>query len=116
MLAYFAVAKQREKPTDGKTDLNPEGLTSITGKWGNAVAERLHAADLSCHVLDAADYEVRMYEKLIWISSFMVVGANNGGCTVGEVGENHKSQLAQVITELAGGKIVHPKTQTDGRF
>lgn len=96
--------------------MNPEGLTSITGKWGNAVAERLHAAGLSCHVLDAVDYEVRMYEKLIWISSFMVVGANNGGCTVGEVGENHKSQLAQVITELAGGKIVHPKTQTDGRF
>ena len=25
---YFAVAKKGEKPTDGKTDVNPEGLTA----------------------------------------------------------------------------------------
>ena len=31
-LIYFAVAKKGEKPIDGVTDLNPEGLTSITGK------------------------------------------------------------------------------------
>ena len=28
---YFAVAKKGDKPTDGKTDVNPEGLTA--GGW-----------------------------------------------------------------------------------
>jgi hypothetical protein len=28
VLVYFAVAKLGEKPTDGKTDVNPEGLTA----------------------------------------------------------------------------------------
>ena len=54
MLAYFAVAKLGEDPTDGKTDLNPEGLTSITGKWAESVAARLHSAGLSCHVTTAS--------------------------------------------------------------
>jgi len=102
MLAYFAVAKLGEDPTDGKTDLNPEGLTSITGKWAESVAARLHSAGLSCHVLSKEEYDVRMYEKLIWICSFMVVGASHGGCTVGEVCSSHRGQLADIIDELAG--------------
>jgi len=102
MLAYFAVAKLGDPVTDGKTELNPEGLTSITGKWGEAVAQRLHAQNLSCHVLSKEDYAVRMFEKLIWICSFMVVGASHGGCTVGEVCQEHRSQLSEVISELAG--------------
>jgi len=101
MLAYFAVAKLGDPVTDGKTELNPEGLTSITGKWAAEVAERLHASNLSCHVLNKADYDVKMYEKLIWISSFMVVGATHG-CTVGEVCDKHKSELSEIIGELAG--------------
>ncbi len=28
VLVYFAVAKKGDKPTDGKTDVNPEGLTA----------------------------------------------------------------------------------------
>lgn len=28
VLVYFAVAKLGDKPTDGKTDVNPEGLTA----------------------------------------------------------------------------------------
>lgn len=45
MLVYFAVAKKGEKPTDGKTDVNPEGLTAGVegvekcGRWaGNGAA------------------------------------------------------------------------------
>lgn len=30
VLVYFAVAKQGDAPTDGKTDVNPEGLTAGT--------------------------------------------------------------------------------------
>ena len=33
VLVYFAVAKKGEKPTDGKTDVNPEGLTAGEGCW-----------------------------------------------------------------------------------
>jgi len=102
MLAYFAVAKLGENPTDGVTELNPEGLTSATGKWAQAMADRLHSADLSCHVLSKEDYEVRMFEKLIWICSFMIVGASHGGCSVGEVAASHRGELSDIIGELAG--------------
>jgi hypothetical protein len=50
VLVYFAVAKAGDAPIDGKTDVNPEGLTAATGKWAEAVAARLHSAGLSCKV------------------------------------------------------------------
>lgn len=50
VLAYFAVSKLGEAPTDGKTDTNPEGLTAAYGKWASAVADRLHSGGLSCKV------------------------------------------------------------------
>ncbi len=50
MLVYFAVAKQGDLPTDGKTDVNPEGLTAAYGKHAQAFADRLATADLSCKV------------------------------------------------------------------
>jgi hypothetical protein len=40
------------------------------------------------------DYRVAMFEKLIWISSFMLVGALRGGCTVGTVVGEHKKQAS----------------------
>jgi uncharacterized membrane protein YjfL (UPF0719 family) len=33
VLVYFAVAKLGDKPTDGKTDVNPEGLTAGMLWW-----------------------------------------------------------------------------------
>lgn len=50
VLVYFAVAKQGDKPIDGKTDVNPEGLTAATGKHAAAVADRLQSGGLSCKV------------------------------------------------------------------
>lgn len=50
VLVYFAVAKKGDAPTDGKTDVNPEGLTAAYGPHAAAVAARLHAAGLSCKV------------------------------------------------------------------
>lgn len=50
---YFAVAKAGDAPTDGKTDVNPEGLTAAYGPHAEAVAARLHAAGLSCAVRGA---------------------------------------------------------------
>ncbi len=51
VLVYFAVSKLGEKPIDGKTDVNPEGLTAAYGKHAAAMAERLAAGDLSCKVV-----------------------------------------------------------------
>ena len=48
---YFAVAKKGDPPTDGKTDVNPEGLTAAFGKHAQAVADRLAIGGLSCKVL-----------------------------------------------------------------
>jgi len=100
MLAYFAVSKLGEEPVDGKTEMNPEGLTSIYGKHADAVAERLHASGMSCKVLGKADFKVQMYEKLIWICAFMIVGATHGGCTVGDVCEHHRKEVGGIIREL----------------
>lgn len=82
---YLAVAKLGEKPTDGITDTNPEGLTSATGKWAGAFAARLKKGGLTCHVRAGDDYKKAMLEKHVWICAFMLTGALNGGITVGEV-------------------------------
>uniref|UniRef100_A0A061SA93 Uncharacterized protein n=1 Tax=Tetraselmis sp. GSL018 TaxID=582737 RepID=A0A061SA93_9CHLO len=100
VLVYFAVAKLGDKPTDGKTDVNPEGLTAATGKHAQAVADRLARGGLACKVLDRVAYQRAMLEKLIWICAFMVVGARHG-CTVGEVESQHRDEVGDVIQELA---------------
>lgn len=50
VLVYFAVAKKGDLPTDGKTEVNPEGLTVAYGKHAQAFADRLATQDLSCKV------------------------------------------------------------------
>ncbi|GMH14133.1 hypothetical protein Nepgr_015974 [Nepenthes gracilis] len=92
VLAYFAVSKLGEPPTDGKTDTHPEGLTAAYGKWASAVASRLHAGGLSCKVLDKEAFQKQMLEKLIWISAFMLVGARHPGATVGVVEKEYRSE------------------------
>lgn len=101
VLAYFAVSKLGEPPTDGKTDTNPEGLTAAYGKWASAVAARLQAGGLSCKVLDKEAFQKQMLEKLIWISAFMLVGARHPGATVGVVEKDFQSEVCSLIAELA---------------
>eukprot|EP00258_Populus_trichocarpa_P037835 XP_024453854.1 uncharacterized protein LOC18094378 isoform X1 [Populus trichocarpa] len=101
VLAYFAVSKLGEPPTDGKTDTNPEGLTAAYGKWASAVAARLNAGGLSCKVLDKEAFQKQMLEKLIWISAFMLVGARHPGATVGVMEKEFHSEVSSLITELA---------------
>ncbi|XP_026387483.1 uncharacterized protein LOC113282651 isoform X1 [Papaver somniferum] len=101
VLAYFAVSKLGEPPIDGKTDTNPEGLTAAYGKWGSAVASRLQAGGLSCKVLEKNAFQKQMLEKLIWICSFMLVGALHPGATVGVVEKEHRNEVSKLILELA---------------
>ncbi|XP_020593794.1 uncharacterized protein LOC110033954 isoform X2 [Phalaenopsis equestris] len=100
VLAYFAVSKLGESPTDGKTDTNPEGLTAAFGKWASAVAARLHGGGLSCKVLQKEAFQKQMLEKLIWISAFMLVGARHLGATVGVVEKDYRSEVTSLIAEL----------------
>jgi len=104
VLVYFAVAKLGELPTDGKTDTNPEGLTAACGPWAEAVAARLHRQGLACHVLPKPAFRASMYEKLIWISAFMLVGVSHGPtCSVGDVERSHTAEVCALIDELAAG-------------
>ena len=100
VLLYLAVAKLGEAPIDGITEFNPDGLTAATGKWATAFADRLDKGDLKCRALAGADYTAAMLEKHVWICAFMMVGALNGGVTVGEVESAHAGQLQPLIAEL----------------
>ena len=102
VLVYFAVAKKGEAPTDGITDLNPEGLTAAHGEWANDLAATLKGAGLSCRVLEKAPFRAAMFEKLIWIAAFMLVGTEKGGITVGEVEAKHREEVVALIQELKG--------------
>lgn len=100
VLLYLAVSKLGEKPIDGITEMSPEGLTAATGKWASAFAARLAGRGLTCRTLQGAEYTKAMLEKHVWICAFMLVGALNGGVTVGEVESAHSAQLAAVVDEL----------------
>lgn len=67
VLVYFAVAKKGELPTDGKTDLNPEGLTAAHGIHAESIAGLLHSNGLSCSLPSRPDFVKAMLEKLVWI-------------------------------------------------
>eukprot|EP00249_Psilotum_nudum_P015695 c25472_g1_i2 orf=467-1465(-) len=101
VLVYFAVAKLGEAPIDGKTDVNPEGLTAATGKWASAVAARLKSAGLLCKVLDAMEFQKPLLEKLIWISAFMLVGVRHSGATVGTIEKDYCDEVLKLVRELA---------------
>lgn len=102
VLVFFAVAKKGEKPTDGKTDMNPEGLTAAYGPHAQSVASLLHSGGLSCKVLDKTEFTKAMLEKLIWISALMVIGAKYK-VTVGEVEKSCTGEVSRLIVELATG-------------
>eukprot|EP00596_Hydrurales_sp_CCMP1899_P009537 CAMPEP_0119034982 /NCGR_PEP_ID=MMETSP1177-20130426/1978_1 /TAXON_ID=2985 /ORGANISM="Ochromonas sp, Strain CCMP1899" /LENGTH=167 /DNA_ID=CAMNT_0006992829 /DNA_START=430 /DNA_END=930 /DNA_ORIENTATION=+ len=99
-LIYFAISKKGEQPIDGITDTNPEGLTAVTGKWSADLADRMRASGLSCHELEAKEWEIKMFEKHIWICAFMAIGAKFR-CTVGEVEKTHEESVRMLINELA---------------
>lgn len=98
---YFAVTKIGADPEDGLTELNPEGLTSVTGKWEGAFAARLDKAGLSCKILKRHDYRRANLEKLIWICAFNLVGAVHGGVNMGTVADKHTAEVSEMCRELA---------------
>lgn len=100
VLLYLSVPAKGVAPTDGVTTFNPEGLTASTGEWAQAFADRLASIDLKCNVVSAKDYRPAMFEKLMWISTYMLVGAANNCATVGDAGKDHSDTVESIVKEL----------------
>lgn len=102
LLVYFAVAKKGEPPLDGKTDTDPEGLSAVNagGKWAREVHWRLTSSDLACRILRDMEFQQAYWEKNLWIAAYMMVGALHK-CTVGEVESEHRSEVDELLVQLA---------------
>lgn len=71
VLLYLSVTAKDADPIDGVTTVNPEGLTAATGEHAQAFADRLANLDLKCNVVSSEAYRPAMFEKLMWISTFV---------------------------------------------
>ena len=100
VLLYVSVTAKGVPAVDGVTTVNPEGLTTATGKHAQAFANRLAALNLKCNVVSADAYKPSMFEKLIWISTYMLVGTAKSCKSVGQAGSDYKELVEQVISEL----------------
>jgi len=99
-LLYLSVPAMGVDAVDGITSVNPEGLTAATGVHAQALADRLAALGLKCNVVTPADYRPAMFEKLIWISTYMLVGTAKECKSVGEAGSDHTELVETVVNEL----------------
>ena len=98
---WMAQPRVGGKPIDGATRDQPEGLTTVSGKWAGSVAMRLGTGDLKCQVRMERDGRRSMLEKLIFVSAYGLVGAATGSATVGEVQAKHGEDVGQICRELA---------------
>lgn len=99
-LLYFSVPAKGVEPVDGITSVNPEGLTAATGVHAQALADRLGEVGLKCKVVSPDQYRPAMFEKMIWISTYMLVGTARDCKSVGQAGEDHKDLVEDIISEL----------------
>lgn len=100
VLLYLSVAAKGVDPVDGVTSVNPEGLSAATGIHAQAFADRLASLNLKCNVVTPEDYRPAMFEKLMWISTYMLVGAAKESKSVGEAGSEHGELVEQIVNEL----------------
>jgi hypothetical protein len=100
VLLYLSVTAQGVDPIDGVTTVNPEGLTAVTGIHAQAFTDRLASMDLKSNVVTPEDYRPAMFEKLMWISTYMLVGAAKQCKSVGEAGAEYGELVEQIVDEL----------------
>uniref|UniRef100_A0A6V2DI38 Opine dehydrogenase domain-containing protein n=1 Tax=Ditylum brightwellii TaxID=49249 RepID=A0A6V2DI38_9STRA len=99
-LLYLSVPALGVEAVDGITSVNPEGLTASTGEWAQALSDRLGSLDLKCNVVGMEEYRPAMFEKLIWISTYMLVGTAKSCTSVGQAGSDYTALVESVVTEL----------------
>lgn len=100
VLLFVAVAALGEAPTDGITAVNPEGLTTATGVHADAFKARLSSRGMKCNLVTPEDYRPAMFEKLMWISVYMLVGTAKECSSVGQAGSEHGELVEQLVNEL----------------
>ncbi|CAJ1965853.1 unnamed protein product [Cylindrotheca closterium] len=101
VLLYLSVTAIGAEAVDGVTAYNPEGLTAATGIHAEAFARRLSHLGLRCNVVDAASFKPAMFEKLMWIAVFMLIGAAKRCKSVGQAGSEHSGLVDELINELS---------------
>ncbi|KAL7501656.1 hypothetical protein ACHAWT_009468 [Skeletonema menzelii] len=99
-LLYLSVPAKGVEPVDGITTKNPEGLTAATGIHAQALADRLKALNLKCLTVSPEEYRPMMFEKMIWIATYMLVGTARNCSSVGQAGNEHKELVEDIISEL----------------
>jgi len=99
-LLYLSVPALGVDPVDGITSVNPEGLTAATGVHAQALANLLGSLGLKCNVVNMEEYKPAMFEKLIWISTYMLVGTAKECNSVGQAGSDCKELVETVVNEL----------------
>jgi hypothetical protein len=99
-LLFLSVPALGVEPVDGITSVNPEGLTAIVGVHGEAFKGLLGSLGLKCNVITMEEYRPAMFEKLIWISTYMLVGTAKQCKSVGQAQSDHTDLVQSVITEL----------------
>lgn len=105
--AYFHIPEIDAKPKDVTitTDLEPDGLTSVTGKWSSAVIQRLARAELSCKRLNKRDFRRAAIERHIFLCAYHVVGTVQGhmsgkALTIGEVDKYSYKEVEPLVRQL----------------
>jgi hypothetical protein len=103
--AYFYINPGR-KPVDVTTDLQPEGLTTVTGKWAVAVTQRLARAELSCKLLNKRDFRRAAIERHIGVCALHAIGSTQAhmggraGMTFGEVERFAWGELEVMVKQV----------------
>jgi hypothetical protein len=99
-LLYLSVPALGVEAVDGITTVNPEGLTAATGVHAQGLADLLDSLGLKCNVVSAEEYKPAMFEKLIWIATYMLVGTAKECSSVGQAGSDHTELVESVVNEL----------------
>jgi ketopantoate reductase len=100
VLLYLSVTAKGVDAVDGVTTVNPDGLTAATGIHAQAFADRLAALDLKCNVVTPEEYRTAMFEKLMWISTYMLVGAGKECKSVGQAGAEYGELVENIVNDL----------------
>lgn len=100
---FMACVRKGGKPVDGTNPDAPDGLTTVSGKWAGALSMRMGTGDLSCNVKMDRDGRRSALERLVFVSAYNLVGAVNGGISVGEVATRRQTseEVAAMCRELA---------------
>eukprot|EP00737_Agarophyton_chilense_P005093 gb/GEZJ01007129.1/.p1 GENE.gb/GEZJ01007129.1/~~gb/GEZJ01007129.1/.p1 ORF type:complete len:289 (-),score=17.35 gb/GEZJ01007129.1/:175-1041(-) len=87
-------------PSRDPSTVRNGGRTTMTGKWAQALADRLRTGGVEASVVNDDDWTRAYYEKLIWLCSFNIVGAAFGNVDIKALATQYQAVLRPVMTEL----------------